>query len=263
MHRENYPYLYETHLHTSMVSACAHNSPEEMVCAAKKKSYAGIFITEHNWRGNSCIDRSIPWEAWIDAMVQSYETARAVGEKVGLQVFFAFEAGFFGLPHHGAEFLIYGLTPQWLKEHPELKNMDAPQLLALVRGAGAMAIHAHPFREASYIERIILLPDQVDGVEVINANHSNPARLSKHTPAYDEAAVRYARQHHLPMAAGSDMHSDQLLGGGVAFARPLEDEQDYCRAIRGREAYVLTNGWEVFDNQGNLLPGHADWEQDP
>lgn len=261
MYRENYPYLYETHLHTSMVSACAHNTPQEMVRAAKEKGYTGIFITEHNWRGNSCIDRSLPWEEWIDAMASSYYTAKEEGEKVGLQVFFAYEAGFYGMPHHGAECLIYGLPPQWLKEHPELRDMDVREHLRLVRSAGAMAIHAHPFREASYIPQAFLFPDEVDGVEAINANHSNPNRLSKHNPRYDEMAIAYALEHGLPMAAGSDMHSDQLLGGGVAFARRLEDAEDYCRAILGREDCVLTDGWEVFDNMGNLLPGHADWEQ--
>ena len=119
MYREHYPYLYETHMHTNLVSACAWNTPEEMALAAKKAGYAGIFITEHNWRGNSCIDRSIPWPQWIDRMAQSYYNAKKVGDEIGLSVFFAYEAGFFDLPHHGAEFLIYGLTPEWLKAHPE------------------------------------------------------------------------------------------------------------------------------------------------
>lgn len=262
MHRENYPYLYETHLHTSMASACAHNTPEEMVRAAKNKGYAGIFITEHNWRGNSCIERSLPWEEWIDRMAQSYYAANAEGQKLGLQVFFAYEAGFFGLPYHGCEFLIYGLTPDWLKQHPQLKDVDAPEHLRLVRNAGAMVIHAHPFREASYIPQAFLFPEDVDGVEAVNANHSNPNRLSKHNPSYDEMAIAYALEHDLPMAAGSDMHSDQLLGGGVAFPRRLESELDYCRAILGREDYVLTDGFQVYDRQGNLLPGHADWAEE-
>ena len=259
MHRKNYPYLYETHLHTSMGSACAHNTPEEMVRAAKKMGYAGIFITEHNWRGNSSVDRSLSWEDWVDGMAASYYAAKEEGEKIGLSVFFAYEAGFFGLPYHGVEFLVYGLTPEWLKAHPQLKDMDAQEHLALVRNAGAMAVHAHPFREASYIPQAYLFPDDVDGVEVINANHSNSRRLSKHNPSYDEMAIQYARKHQLPMVAGSDMHSDQLLGGGVAFARRLENAQDYGRAVLGGEDYLLTNGELVWDQQGNPLPGQADW----
>ena len=259
MYRESYPYLYETHLHTSMVSVCAHNTPEEMVRATKARGYTGIFVTEHNWRANSCIDKSLPWEVWIDGMASSYYAAKAEGDKIGLQVFFAYEAGFHGTPYHGADFLVYGLTPQWLKDHPQLRDMSVEEHLRTVRSAGAMVIHAHPFREAAYIPQVYLFPEDVDGVEIRNANHSNPRRLSKHDPSYDEKALAYAREYHLPMVAGSDIHSDQLLGGGVAFSHKLENEEDYCRAVREREDYLLTDGFSVWDNEGNLLPGQADW----
>lgn len=258
MYREHYPYLYETHMHTNLVSACAWNTPEEMALAAKKAGYAGIFITEHNWRGNSCIDRSIPWPQWIDRMAQSYYDAKKVGDEIGLSVFFAYEAGFFDLPHHGAEFLIYGLTPEWLKAHPELRDMDAPEHLALVRGAGAMAVHAHPFRWAPYIPQVFLLPEHVDAVEAINAAHSNSRYGAERAPC-DADAIAYARQHDFPMTAGSDIHNSDLLGGGVAFKRPITSVADYCRAILGREDYVLTNGESVWDRKGNILPGKADW----
>lgn len=259
MYREQYPYLYETHLHTSIGSACAHSSPEEMVQAAKEMGYAGIFVTEHNWRGNSCIDREIPWETWIDRMAESYYAAKREGEKIGLSVFFAYEAGFCGKSHHGAEFLIYGLTPQWLKQHPELKDMDAPEHLDLVRSAGAMAIHAHPYREASYIEQVFLLPDKVDGVEAVNATHSNSRSGAHNRAVYDDRAIAYAKEQGLPMTAGSDIHFRELFGGGVAFRRPLENEEDYCRAILADEDRLLTNGEKVYDRQGNRLPGQADW----
>ena len=259
MYREEYPYLYETHLHTSMVSACAHNTPEEMVRAAKQAGYTGIFVTEHNWRANSCIDKSLPWEAWIDAMASSYHAAKAEGEKVGLQVFFAYEAGFHGTPHHGADFLVYGLTPQWLKEHPQLRDMGVKDHLQFVRSAGAMVIHAHPYREAAYIPQVFLFPEDVDGVEVLNGAHSSPKSGNHNSLKADQQATEYARAQGLPMTAGSDIHSDQLLGGGVAFSHKLENEGDYCRAVREREDYLLTDGFSVWDHQGNLLLGQADW----
>ncbi len=259
MYRQTYPYLYETHLHTALGSACAHNTPEEMVLAAAKMGYAGIFVTEHNWRGNSCIDRSLPWADWIDAMAHSFLLAQETGTRVGLSVFFGYEAGFFDKPHFGAEFLIYGLSPQWLKAHPELRDMDAPEHLALVRSAGATVIHAHPFREASYIERVVLLPELVDGVEAVNAAHSNSRSGAHANAVFDRRAVEYARRHGLPMTAGSDIHTSNLFGGGVAFREPITCVADYCRAIRTDADRLLTNGEQVFDRNGVLLPGTADW----
>lgn len=261
MYREQYPYLYETHLHTNMGSACAWDTPEEMVRAAKEKGYTGIFITEHNWRGNSCIDRSVPWEEWIDRMAASFYAAKREGDRIGLSVFFAYEAGFTEKPHHGAEFLIYGLTPQWLKQHPELRDMDAPEHLALVRSAGAMAVHAHPYREAWYIEEVFLLPDQVDAVEVVNAAHSHSRSGAHNRAVYDERALAYAKESGLPMTAGSDIHNRDLFGGGVAFRTPIGSVEDYCRAILSDADRLLTNGEKVYDRHGNLLPGQADWSK--
>lgn len=259
MYREQYPYLYETHLHTNMVSACAWNTPAEMVRAAKERGYAGIFITEHNWRGNSCIDRQLPWEEWIDGLASSYYAAKAEGDRIGLDVFFAYEAGFHGKSYHGAEFLIYGLTPEWLKQHPQLRDMDAPEHLALVRSAGATIVHAHPYREASYIERTLLLPDSVDAVEAVNSAHSHSRSSSHNRARFDEQAIAYAREHGLPMTAGSDIHNSNLFGGGVAFKEPMRSVEDYCSRILGDADYLLTNGEKVFDKHGNLLPGQADW----
>ena len=53
--KEQYPYLYETHLHTLEGSACAHCTAKEMVKACKAYGYTGIFVTDHNWGGSGMI----------------------------------------------------------------------------------------------------------------------------------------------------------------------------------------------------------------
>ena len=40
-------YLYETHLHTSPVSACGKASVRETLEYYKSAGYAGVFMTEH------------------------------------------------------------------------------------------------------------------------------------------------------------------------------------------------------------------------
>ena len=123
----------------------------------------------------------------------------------------------------------------------------------LIHQAGGMVIHAHPFREEAYIPEIRLFPNAVDGVEGINATHSNPLSPSHNNPEFDVLAVNYAREHGLPMTAGSDIHSSSLFGGGVAFARKITSAQDYCQAILGGEDYILTNGAVWYDKNGNSI----------
>ena len=79
--RKEYPYLYETHLHTSQGSACAHNTGAQMARACKEYGYTGMFVTEHNWSGNTAVDRNLPWEEWVDQFHAGYEGAKAEGER--------------------------------------------------------------------------------------------------------------------------------------------------------------------------------------
>jgi hypothetical protein len=224
-----------------------------MAKAAKEAGYTGIIVTEHNWGGNTCVDRDLPWKEWISQWIRGYEEARVYGETHALDVFWGFEAGFWGMEANGAEFLIYGVDPEWLCAHPEIRTADPGELYAMIHAAGGMVIQAHPYREESYIPKIHLFPEAVDGVEGINATHSNHKSTSHNDPLFDTRAVAYAREHHLPMTAGSDIHSTNMFGGGVAFARKLTSVQDYCRAILGGEDYILTNGDVDYDRYGNVL----------
>ena len=249
---KSYPYLYETHAHTRQASACAHNTGYEMAKAYHEAGYAGIFITDHNWGGNTGVDRSLPWKEWVEKFTEGYlDAKRYADEHPDFDVFFAYEAGF-----NATEFLIYGISPQWLADHPELWEASLREHLTMVRSSGAVAIHAHPFREEWYIPEIRLFPDLVDGVEGVNATHSSHLSDSHNDPAYDERAVAYAKAHNLPLSAGSDMHTTHLFGGGVAFRQRLTSVEDFCDAIRQDRDRLLTNGDTWFDKNGT--PRHTD-----
>lgn len=245
---KDYPFLYETHLHTNQSSACAQNSGYEMAKAAHEAGYAGIIVTDHNWGGNTCISSQLPWEDWVLAFAKGYLDAKSYGDAHDFDVFFGYEAGY-----NATEFLIYGVDIDWLIAHPEIRTATIEQQFHLVHEAGGMVIHAHPFREEWYIPEIRLFPELVDGVEGINATHSNHKSTSHNKVEFDDKAIQYANAHHLPMTAGSDVHRTLLLDGGVAFKKRLTSIQDYCHAILSGEDYVLTNGDFVFDKYGNKI----------
>ena len=245
---KEFPYLYETHLHTSEASACAVNDGREMADACKAAGYTGIIVTNHNWYGNHCIDRTLPWDEWVRAYCAGYRAAKERGEEIGLDVFFGYEAGY-----HGTEFLIYGVDEEWLIENPSIKNATIEEQYRMVHEAGGMVIHAHPFRKEDYIPEIRLYPEYVDGVEGINATHSSHRSKSHNNPEFDWLAVEYEKEYGLPLTAGSDVHSTNLLGGGVKFSRRLKDIADYCHAILGGEEYLLTNGDSTYTKIGEKI----------
>ena len=86
----------------------------------------------------------------------------------------------------------------------------------------------------------------IDAVEGINATHESPASMSHKNILYNEKAIAYAKEHGLPITAGSDQHTTRMIGGGMLFDRKLSDEKDFCRAVLAGEAKAYWNGSEFY-----------------
>lgn len=243
---EEYPYLYETHLHTCQASACAKNTGAEMAKALKEAGYAGTFVTDHNWGGNTCINRELDWEDWMEAYASGYRDAKKFGDENDFQVFFGMETGY-----HGTEFLIVGFTPEWFKENPEVRRCTISGQYELVHKAGGMVVQAHPFRIEPYIMEVQNFPDDVDAFEGCNATHSSPLSISHNVPHWDDLARKLAHQTGKPMTSGSDIHSTSLFGGGIAFKTKLKDDKDYIHRILHEKDYIFSDGayWRNYDGE--------------
>lgn len=253
-----YPYVYETHLHTSQASACARNTGAEMARACYEAGYTGIMVTDHFFYGNSCVDKTLSWQDWVEAFCAGYEDARAEGARLGLQVFFGWEACY-----QGTEFLIYGLDKAWLLAHPEIKDITIGEQYRLVHASGGLVVHCHPYRDEAYIPKIRIFPEYVDAVEGVNATHSCIKSRSHNKPEFDARAREYAEQYGLPMTAGSDVHSTDLLFGGMALQKKLDDVQAYVhlmKAVRGLSPaecpYRLLDGNESCKQRGDGMTVH-------
>ena len=218
-------YLYETHLHTTPVSLCGRATAEDVVHYYKEIGYAGIFITNHFIEGNCGVDRSLPYDEQINYYFSDYEKALEIGEQIGLSVFSGLE-----MTYGGTDFLVYGLDKAWYLAHPECATMSKDQLLPRLMEHGALVIHAHPFRQASYINHIRLYPNCVQGVEIFNANRSD----------FDnDMAAKYAAHYGLLPFSGSDNHagSRQTTLGGMQSMNPIVSEADFVmRVLRGEMA---------------------------
>lgn len=212
-------YLYETHLHTKEASACSHQSGAEQARAYKKAGYAGIIVTDHFFNGNTAIKKDLPWNDRIDLFCMGYENAKKEGDKIGLSVFFGWEANF-----GGTEFLIYGLDKNWLKSHPDMLSWSIEEQYNNVHEAGGYVVHAHPFRMRPYIKEVRLYPDFVDAVETYNEGNRNIE--------FDNKAVEYAKRYKLPAFAGTDSHGYEIERNGMGFDKPINTINEFLDNIR-------------------------------
>ena len=211
-------YLYETHLHTCLGSACGISTGREHVHFYKDQGYTGIIITDHFFGGNTRVPRNLPWAERIDLFCSGYEDALEEGLKVGLDVFFGLEQNY-----EFDEYLIYGIGKEYLKAHPEIEHWTRRQQLEEVHKAGGAVIQAHPFRIRGYMDKIRVGELFADGVETGNAGnrHEDDAR-----------AYAYARAKGLLMTAGSDNHHSPAKEiYGVELEEKLTCIQDYARII--------------------------------
>jgi len=219
-------YRYETHLHTSEASACAIVNGKEQARRYKEAGYAGIIVTDHFFNGNTCIPASLPWEKRVDLFRRGFENAKEEGERIGLSVFFGWEA-----KYGSQEFLIYGLDIAWLKEHPEIMSWSIEEQYRNVNEAGGLVVHAHPFRERPYIKEIRLFPEAVHAAEVMNIGNGNKI--------FDEKATKYAKQHNLIMTAGTDSHGFEEKRSGMMFQHRLADIHDFIQSVKSGEYELI------------------------
>jgi len=216
-------FIYELHAHTSETSRCARISGSELVRFYHSLGYHGICITDHFFNGNTVVPVDIPWKERVEQFCKGYYAAKNEGEKLGMDVFFGWEYSY-----HGTDFLTYGLDEQWLLEHPDVLDYRVPEYCDIVHSYGGFIAHAHPFREAGYIEMIRLLPRHVDAVETLNA-----CRTDFENHMADVYADAYG---HLKIAA-SDNHSGPLPRlCAMSFPRKMHSIHDIITGIKQGEA---------------------------
>ena len=219
-------FRYETHLHSSLVSACSRMTPEEAVEKYTRLGYTGIFVTDHFLNGNTTVPRELPWQARIERFCDGYRAVQRAAECTDLAVFFGFEYSY-----KGTDFLVYGLEEDWLLRHAEIMDMTTREFIRFAKSEGGLVIQAHPCREDYYIDHVRLFPSDVDGFEVYNAGRP---------PRTNRLAEMYAAEYDMCRTAGSDIHNAQMGHlGGMEFCTKLKSGKDYADRIKRGEGKIF------------------------
>lgn len=235
-------YKYETHLHTSEVSACAVSGAREMVHAFGKAGYAGIVVTDHFITERRNIAENWTWEQKMRFLHSGYEQAAAEGERLGLRVFFGWE-----MPGpRGEDYLTYNLPLPFLINHPEIERMPFYDYSRLVRASGGLLVRAHPFRQCSYIPPNPTVDEKlIDGVEVNNGQRDDPEQNNGEAWAWALIHPELIR------TAGTDIHDIRYAGlSGMAFSEQFPTMDQMAQAMRRHEGLLIVEG-NILDQAGN------------
>ena len=222
-------FYYELHSHTNAASLCSIVEPEAYVDFYIKMGFSGMVVTDHFYHGNTSVNRRLPWDMFIDEYCEGYYRAKREGDKHSFTVLFGFEQKFID---GNDEYIVLGISPDWLKTHPEIRDMDRIPFFDTIHKAGGFVIQAHPFRERYYISDIRLSLDYVDAIEVYNQGD---------TDEQTRRAYEYAKNLGLPMTAGPDIHSihDREVVGGIGLEKKITTIEELIGEIKNKKITIL------------------------
>ena len=247
--RKSSGFLYETHLHTCEGSPCSISPGRDYIKRYLDLGYSGIIITDHFYRGNCEVERSLKWKQWVHNFCIGYESAKEEGARRGLDVFFGWEETI-----RFVDYLVYGLDKEWLLYHPEVSRWTIKKQYHEVKRYGGCVVQAHPFRASNHTFCAFLSPECIDAVEVANAGNMRED---------DALAMAYAKKINIPITAGSDIHYVENIRKtstfGVYLKEKMKTISDYVDSVKNNTILGLKIPSGRCDLQGNeqlSLPVH-------
>lgn len=217
-------YKYQLHTHTTPCSDCGNMTPIELVDALEAEGYSGAVLTNHFYWGNTGIDRNLPWNDFVKAYEIDYKECKKAALNKDIDIIFGVEEHIEG----GLEILVYGLTPEMLYKHPELKSHSIDDWSKLRDEYDILIIQAHPFRNRSYNRIIGVFPlELIDGIEVQNSGN---------TLENDLSAKEFANKHpDLILTSGADAHNPAHIPfGGLITQERIKDEKALVKVLKSK-----------------------------
>ncbi len=206
----------ETHFHTAQVSPCSQVRAEEGIRLYHKEGFQAVVVTDHF--SADVLGRDGEWSKKIDHFLEGYQAACREGAKLGVRVYFGMEIRFV---QNMNDYLVYGVTPQFLYDHPWIYMESIEAFSEISRKADLCLVQAHPMRR--YCEPVAA--SLLDGYEGYNGNPRHDSR--------NASARRLAKECGLIWTSGSDFHQVEDLGrGGVLMDDLPRDEKDLADRIK-------------------------------
>lgn len=213
----------DCHAHTSNVSKCCRIDYKEVIRTAKEHNIDGVILTNHYQKSYLAGTTS---DAFIEKYIQEYKDMKAYAEKKDFRVFWGIEVTMELYPR--VHMLIYDVTPDFLRQNPEIYDCTQQQLYDLVKRNGGILIQAHPYRHGTSVLDV----NYLDGVEI------NCHPLYKKTHA--EELIDIARSNHLLITCGGDYHADTYRPKcGIYVPKQVDNDADLIDYIKNSTETLL------------------------
>ncbi len=212
------------HFHTKDTSNCANVKAEFAVEEYIKAGYDGIVVTDHLSPSTFMKygRELLSWKKKVDFFLRGYKSAVKTANGripvlLGMELRFNKSEG-------DNDYLVYGITEEFLYSHPELLHLNSKKFYELCQKNNFLVFQAHPFRVGMKVTN----PKYLDGIEIFNGN-------PRHNSSNDIAEM-WAKKYDLMVTSGSDYHEIGDLGiGGIWFDKKITDNKTLIEELKKRE----------------------------
>jgi len=223
-------YKIEIHAHSSESSRCGSVEAAEVVIKYKNAGYSALVLTDHYYARFFDKINDLSWKEQLEEYLKGYRIAKKTAENLKFNIFLGIEIKFNNDPN---EYLIYGLTEDFLLAYPNLHYLNLEEFKILVdkQKEDIMIFQAHPYRQGMEPTSSKLL----DGLEVYNGNPRHDSQNKK--------ALNYAKNHKLKMISGSDFHEhEDLAQGGIVSKKLPLTINELCNLLESGNYSLIKAG---------------------
>ncbi len=213
----------DPHVHSKGISKCSHVTCEEIIDEKIALGYEGVVLTNHcqAWYYEESKHKD-----WCEEVIAEYERGRKYADEKDFRFILGLEVTI-GDPAY-SDWLLYGVTEQFLRESPCLYKLSQKQLFELCKKYGIVLVQAHPLRQQ------LLDPAYMHGIEI----NCTPGDLEKR-----EMIESLAKEYGLLVACGTDYHFvEKTYRGGILIPDSVTNGEELAAYFRSAEETKVFTG---------------------
>ena len=222
-------YKTELHCHSSEVSGCSSVNINDVVEKYIEHGYTSLVLTNHLYTFNLFEE----YKAKVDLLFDTCAKAREIaGDRLNVLDGVEFRLD------DGNDYLLFGVTKEFLLSDPELSDLEAHELKEKAEKYGIIVIHAHPLR----FNQRHLHPSAIHGYEVFNGH---PEQRSNNE-AVDLIFAPMAKEGKI-LTSGTDHHDGHHMpNAGIVTDAPITSLDELTATLRSGN-YSLIKGDKIVE----------------
>ena len=210
----------DPHVHSKGISRCSLLSCEEIIDEKMAHGYDGAILTNHCQAWYYSEEEHAQF---VENVLQEFARGKAYADNKNFRWYLGLEVSLAD-PHY-ADWLLYGVTEEFLRSTPCLYKLSQKELFELCEHWGVLLVQAHPYRQTPCD------PKYMHGVE-----HN----CSRTDVQHYEKVREFAEANRLLLTCGTDYHClEHPHGCGIYVPETCHTAADIAMYVKAQKSVKI------------------------